>query len=336
MIAYAGVDLGGTNLRGVVVDRQGEILAQDRRAVGESRAPDAVCRVMAELVHELREQVGIEALAGVGVGAAAWIDRRTGWVRRAPNLGWVDVDLQGALGAALGPGSPPPELVNDLTAVTYGEWRAAAGAGSGVDDLLCVFVGSGLGSGMVLGGRLYEGASGVAGELGHVTVVDGAQGGSGARECGCGRRGCVEAYVGGRYLEARVCGEIVEESGAAYALAIQASHDRGAGGTVTCTDIEAGYRAGDSDCRALWDEAAEHLGQAVAIGVQLLDPAVVVLGGGVMDAAPSYRRLAVEAFERRCPAGLRAGLRVRPAALGGASGAIGAALLARDRRVAAT
>ena len=200
-------------------------------------------------------------------------------------------------------------LRNDLTAVTYGEWRC--GAATDARDVLCVFVGSGLGSGMVVDGRLYEGASGLAGELGHVTVVDGPEG----WECGCGRAGCVEAYVGGRYLEARA--RLPPPDGLG---------DAGA----TCSSLDQAYRRGDPAAVRLWEQAADRLGQALTIGIQLLDPEVVVLGGGALDAAPNYRDLALAALRRRCPPAMLEGTPVVPAALGPLAGALGSALLARD------
>ena len=179
---------------------------------------------------------------------------------------------------------------------------------------------------MVIDGRLYQGSAGMAGELGHVSFEDGDE----ALPCGCGRRGCVEAYVGGRYLEGRVRRALAAGSGFS---AVAAAGERAGRGPdeVTCHDVEAAYAEGDPDAVAIWTEAADRLGRALAVGVQIVDPAMIVLGGGVMGAAPSYRSLALEAFERHCPEGLRGHVALRPSALGGQAGVIGAALLARDR-----
>ena len=333
MTTYAGIDLGGTNLRGVVVDARGVVLTEERIAVGADRDPASVCARIADCIASMASRLG-GSVDGVGVGIAAWLDNESGRVRRAPNLGWVDVDVRGLLGQALtdtldAAAASRVVTVNDLTAVTYGEWQAGAAAGE--SDVLCVFVGSGLGAGLVLDGRLYEGASGGAGELGHVTVDDAPD----ARSCGCGRTGCVEAYVGGRYLELWVRSQAAdaELSGTPKfpgAVEVGASLGRGID-ALTCSDVEGGFGRGDSDCVALWNHAADSLGKALALAVQLLNPHVVVLGGGVMTAAPSYRRLALEAFERRCPPGLRVGVEVRAPRLGGNAGAVGAALLGRDR-----
>jgi glucokinase len=315
--AHIGIDLGGTHLRGVVLDEATGSIAEELLAVGQDRAPEAVADRLAELVGRLLAAEGAAEgaeIAGVGIGVAAWLNGQTGVVHNAPNLGWRDVPLRDLLASRL---DLPFRLVNDLTAITYGEWKM--GAARGATNLLCVFVGSGLGAGLVLGGQLHEGATGIAGELGHITVEpDG-------RPCNCGRRGCLEAYVGGHYLEERV-----REAAAAggHAGALQA-----AGGQVediTCTALEVAWRNGDPDARALYEEAARWLAIGLGTAIQVLNPDTLVLGGGVMGACPGYRSLALEALHQDCPSAMLHPCHLVPPKLGRLSGAMGAALLARE------
>ncbi len=324
MKAYAGVDLGGTNLRAVLIDTGGQVICHRESPVGPDRRPEALCdriaNVILDLVSSPPAPPGLE-LGGVGVGVAAWLERDTGRVRVSPNLGWRDVPIGDLLRQAI---DGPVLVVNDLAAVTYGEWQA--GAAREMRDVLCVFVGSGLGAGLVIDGRLYQGSAGMAGELGHVSVDDADD----ALPCGCGRKGCVEAYVGGRYLEGRIRAALAEGSG--FSAVAEAARRAGRGpDEITCHDVETAYVQGDPDSVAIWTEAADRLGRALAVGVQVVDPGMVVLGGGVLGAAPSYRSLTLEAFKRHCPEGLRAHVALRSSALGGQAGVLGAALLARDR-----
>ena len=197
-----GVDLGGTNLRVAAVEG-GAIARRQQIVLGEARDVDAVVAAIAGLVAAV---AGDLAVAPVGVGVAAMLADRRGTVVNAPNLGWRDVAFGAALAARLGP-RHPLGVYNDVNAIAYGE--LGAGAGRGARDLLAVFVGTGLGAGVIASGALVEGASNCAGELGHVKVAAG----PGAAPCGCGARGCVEAYVGGAALLARIRRELAGVTG---------------------------------------------------------------------------------------------------------------------------
>ena len=299
MSELVGIDLGGTNIRGVRIDSFGRAVAEHRVPVGQDRTPEAIVEVVRGVVDRLGG--ANEGVIGVGIGVAAWLDTSTGHIHNAPNLGWTDVGFAALVRERLG---RPAIVVNDLSAVTYGEWKAGAGIES--THLLCVFVGSGLGTGMVIDGALYEGACGLAGELGHIPVV------ADGHPCGCGRRGCLETYVGGRYLEARLRAETGDAS-------------------ITCTDVEIAYRNGNAEARARWEEAARWLAIGLTTAIQVLNPDTLVLGGGVMNGCPGYRSLTLEHLHNTCPPALLSPTRIVPPKLGDLSGAIGAALLARDR-----
>lgn len=288
-----GLDIGGTNARAAVIERASGKVASSAKALLPERSVAAVVKTAAELVTKLGAQLPAEAPVGVGVAGMV----RGDVVVNAPNLGWRDVDLGGPLRAALG---RPVKLVNDLSAAAWGEFMA--GAAKGATDSFTVFVGTGVGSAIISNRQLVSGASGVAGEFGHLKLV--AEGG---RACGCGEHGCLEAYMGGAKLT-----EWMTESGL----------------SGTPSDLERLALQGETIAKGLYDFAVGHLALAIANQVTVLNPGVVVLGGGVLTKCPGMvRRLTDVVFSRACAAA-RANLRVELAALGDDSGLVGAALLA--------
>jgi glucokinase len=307
---FVGVDLGGTNARAALIDLTGggRIVAE-RRAVVVDRSPTAVADLVAEQVRALAP----EGAAGVGVGFAGMLRGWSGVVANSPNFGWREVDFRALLRARLG---AVVELYNDLNAIAYGE--SAFGAGRGARDVLCIFVGTGIGAGMVTDGRLYIGATHLAGEFGHMKVVRGPS----ARRCGCGQRGCIEAYASGRNLAQRAH----EELGAgARSLAVELAG--GAIERVHAGHIDEAVRRGDAWATALWSEVAPLLGMSIANAVTLLNPGRVVLGGGVWEGAPELKRRALATYAEtvNAPSGEAAVL--VDSALGDTSGVRGAAAL---------
>ncbi len=315
-----GVDLGGTNARAAVVDADtGEIIAAHKEPLRE-RSPERVVAVVHHAIAEAARAAGVApgACGPVGVGVAGQCLGATGVVLNAPNLGWRDVAFGELLGAAVG---APVRIANDLSVAAWGERRF--GAAKGIDDVVLVFVGSGVGSGLILGGRLHEGAQGVAGEFGHVKVRP-ARPGTAPRRCGCGQVGCLEAYTSGVNVAARVREEIA--AGAQTGVLALAGGDPA---RVNASLVDAAYRAGDPYARALWDEVAELLGTAIGGLVTVLNPARLILGGGVLLGSEALDRLVRARFEASVSASALKGLTVEHAWLGDDAGVIGAAVLGR-------
>lgn len=330
-----GVDLGGTNLR---VAAFAELAAQARAAqaagsartiapaasrkqkVGVDRGVPAVSERIAAAVDEVLAEAGADddAPIAVGVGLAAMLADRRGTVARSPHLDWTDVAFGPALAARLGP-RRPLGVYNDVNAVAYGEY--GVGAGAGARDVLVAYVGTGIGGGLIADGRLIEGATNCAGELGHVKVVLG----PGAARCACGGRGCVEAYVGGTYLQARARAELA--AGATSAAVALAGGDPQ---QVHPGHVDRAAAAGDPWASALWDEVAPLLALALGNAVTVLNPERLVLGGGMLGNTPALRARAVALLDGVCPAALRRPLTVIDAVLGDDAGIVGAALLASD------
>ena len=313
-----GVDLGGTTARAAVVDRDsGEIVASHKEP-HRDRAPAAVVETVA---HAIEEALGGEgrqprSFGQIGIGVAGQCLGRTGVVLNAPNLGWLDVPLGRLLEQRLG---VSVRIVNDLSAAAWGERRF--GAARGVDDAVLVFVGSGVGSGLILGGRLHEGARGVAGEVGHVKVRP-MRATTAPRRCGCGQIGCLEAYTSGMNIAARVREELAAGAASRISELVRGDLTR-----VSASVVDEASLQGDPYARALWQEVAELLGNGIASVVTLLNPGRVILGGGVLLGCPELRRLVDEVFHQRVSRSAAVDLVLERAFLGDDAGVIGAALL---------
>ncbi len=305
-----GIDLGGTTARVAVVSTAGERVATTKATL-DDRAPHAVVRTLAELTRACLAQVPSVQVDACGVGAAAQLEGDTGLVRVAPNLGWRDVALGQLLSEAVG---RPVRVFNDLSAAAWGELKA--GAALGARDVLVVFVGTGVGSAIIAGGKLLQGARGAAGELGHVKVeTDG-------RACGCGERGCLEAYAGGHHLIAQM-----QEAAASTEPTALRAHDAA---RLTPALLEALATSGDAAARRIYDRAAQHLGFSIANALTLLNPEQLVLGGGVLSRCPALVERIRQAVQSKTAWVSRRALKISTASLGDDSGLVGAALLALE------
>lgn len=305
-----GIDLGGTFARAAVVDGQGQVLAAARTALSE-RSPAAVVESISQAAAEAVRAAGTP-VERAGVGAAGQIHRDSGILAVGPNLGWRNVPLGSMLQDRLG---FPVRLVNDLSAAAWGELHA--GAGRGAQDILVCFVGSGVGSAIIANGQLLGGAGGVAGELGHVKMVPG------GRLCGCGELGCLEAYAGGHNLITQT--RELMATGRSNTLMELTDGDPA---RITPVTLERAAELGDPDAREVYERASNFLALAVANMVTLLNPARLILGGGVLTHCPGLRLRLVEGVQTYSTRTSREGLFVADAELGDDSGLIGAALLA--------
>ncbi|MCI0673301.1 MAG: ROK family protein, partial [Myxococcaceae bacterium] len=310
-MATLGIDLGGTYARAAVVDANGTILAADKVALSE-RSPTAVVESIAGAVAAALKLASDVPVSAIGVGAAGQLQGETGIIRVAPNLGWRDVPLGALLAQRFG---RPVRVVNDLSAAAWGELKV--GSGRGAQDLFVVFVGSGVGSAIIANGQLVTGASGVAGEFGHIKVVPN------GRLCGCGERGCLEAYAGGRNLIAQLQEAI---DGARPTLLKQLAAEPGPR-PLAPTLLETAADAGDPVALEIFERAADSLALAVANQVTVLNPARLVLGGGTLARMPGLKRHILAGVLAYTLTVSREALTITDAELGDDSGIIGAALL---------
>jgi len=308
-----GVDIGGTKVAGGVVAADGTLLDTARRATpGSSVAEteDAIVAVVEELAGRH------DALVGVGVGAAGWFDRTGDTVLFSPHLAWRNSTLRKDLAARL---QRPLWVGNDADAAAWAEYRY--GAARGASLALMITLGTGIGGGIVIDGRLQRGAHGVAGEWGHMRVVpDG-------RLCACGNRGCWEQYASGTAL-----GQTAREVALTSPAAAGRLLERAGGRAELLTGEDVAQTAADGDPLALElvTEVGTWLGQGIADLAAVLDPEVVVIGGGVSVLGETVLGPARARLERALPGrGFRPGPRIVAAALGPTAGLIGAADLVR-------
>ena len=309
-----GIDIGGTKIAAGVVDEQGRILARHRVATA-ARDAEQVEETVAALVLELREEYDIEA---VGIGAAGFVDEKRSRVNFAPNLGWKDEPLRKAVEAVVG---IPVVVENDANEAAWAESRF--GAGRGLDYVVTVTVGTGIGAGIVLDGSLYRGRWGAAGEFGHLNVDPG------GRPCACGNRGCWEQYASGnalvreaRYLasERRAEAETLLDLGDGTPEGVQGLH------------VTQAARKGDPVALAAFDFVSRWLGQGMADVTAILDPECFVIGGGVSEAGDVLLASTVRAFSELVTGKEHRELpKIVIATLGNAAGLVGAADLARYR-----
>ena len=308
-----GVDLGGTKIRTALATLDGEVRAEVEVPTNAQAGYTRVLERIAETVEELRRQVGLTTKPlRVGLGAPGPLDPVRGIVHVAPNLGWRNVSLVSDLAKLTG---VPVFLENDANLAAIGEFTY--GAGKGTRDMIYLTVSTGIGGGLILGGRLYRGAGYGAGEIGHITLLpDGPL-------CSCGNRGCLEALASGTAI-AREARELIGKGGGQSILALAG----GAEDAVTAKTVARAAYQGDAEAKALFDKAARWLGVGIAAAANLLNPAVVVLGGGVMkSAALFWGRLEEEVAARVLP-GTREVLRLKRAELGKRSGVLGAVAFA--------
>lgn len=308
-----GVDVGGTKVAAGVVDESGAVLARTRRPTPSGSAKE-VERTIGEVVAELRSGHDVEA---VGIGAAGYVDAARSRVIFAPNLAWRDEPLRDEVAALVG---LPVFVENDANAAAWAEHRF--GAGRGERDLLCITAGTGIGGGLVLDGRLFRGAFGIGAEFGHLQLVPG------GRRCGCGQRGCFEQYCSGRALlhAAREIADVQREWGARL-LELGGGTPEG----IESRHVTTAAQEGDPAALACFEEIGLALGEGLAILAAVLDPGLIVLGGGLAEAGDLLLGPATRVFTERLPGtGHRPQARLTLAAFGNEAGLIGAADLARQ------
>ncbi len=303
-----GIDLGGSKLRAGLLSQSGQLAGRLEIQTEAWKGPASVLANLKGLITQLLDSTDRSRVAGIGIAAAGQIHPKTHAVVYAPNLDWHDVPVREEIESAFG---LPTYVENDVRAAAWGEYRF--GVGRGAQSLIAVFVGTGVGSGAVMDGLLLHGFNNVAGELGHTQVVkDGLL-------CGCGQRGCVEAYASGSGFVRRL--------EAALGAGVATSLHQATGGEparLTAGLVARDAAQGDRFAREIWAEAEQYLGMALANYVTLLNPELVVLGGGVMITVPALADALAERV-RALTTVLARSVRVERAALGDSAGIFGAA-----------
>ena len=315
-----GVDLGGTSLRALAVNGKNKILSTEKTPTNRLQRPSGLIADIAGVVREAIRSAGLtpQAIRAVSVGAPGPTDPKSGVVHAAPNLGWREVALGTTLRARL---RIPVLVENDVHVGAIGEY--ALGAGRGARNLVAIFVGTGIGGAIITGGRLFEGSTGGAGEVGHtVLLADGPI-------CGCGKRGCAEALASRTAMEREVRAAIKSGHKSLVLRIMKETHHT----RMTSSVVVRALKRNDKVMRKVMKGAQYYLGILVANMVNLLDPERVVIGGGIAarlgeDFVAPIRLTAYQHFLR--PKDVRR-VKIVGGELGDNAGPLGAVVLARQR-----
>lgn len=315
-----GIDLGGTKILAAVVGPDGSIVGEAKKKTKPELGPEGVVGRIVSVANEAVTAAGLrmKSIAAVGIGAPSPASPITGMVFNAPNMpGWIDVPLGDMLSQRL---SLPVVVDNDVNLGTLGEY--VYGAGKGCRNMVGIFVGTGVGGGLILDGQVVRGARFAAGEVGHTVILpDGPL-------CGCGKRGCLEALASRTAIERDVRAALAEGRQSVLAELMQADNDRLTSGT-----IKLALDQGDAVMMEVVGRAQVYLGLLVGNLVNILDPEIIVFGGGVIEALGDSFLDPVRATAQPCFLAQRDAdkIRIVPATLGDHAGVLGAAVLARTR-----
>lgn len=307
-----GVDLGGTKLETALVDANGQILSVQKEPTQAAKGPEKVIDNIVASMERCHSETSVGNAIALGVGIAGQIDFQ-GVVLHSPNLRWRNVPLKKKLEERL---ETPVVVINDVKAAVWGEWRF--GSGRNVDDLVALFVGTGIGGGVISGGEMIVGCSNTAGELGHITIV------SEGRKCHCPNLGCLEAYAGGWAIAERAQAAVRDDPTAGKRLISLAGYIE----HITAATISQAYREGDQLAQQLVNETATFLASGVVGIVNAFNPCLLVLGGGVIEGISDLVFKVEKIARTRALESAVENLRIVKAALGGNAGVVGAAALA--------
>lgn len=313
-----GIDLGGTKILIALVNREtGEVLAHVKKKTKKEKGSQNIIRKMLEGIEELITSSGkkFNEISSIGVGAAGQIDRENGIIIAAPNLDCFNLDIKKILSDRF---NIPVFVGNDVEIAAIGEQKF--GAGKDCDDFVCVFVGTGVGSSVIKKGEIIYGATGTAGEIGHI-IVD-----LNGRPCACGAHGCLEAYASRSAIEKRIEGALKKGRKSAILDYLEP------GKSITSSMIQKSIEREDELVLQCVTEASEYLSGGLASIINFINPKLIILGGGLIEAVDYfYQKTIKKAKSKSLPVPAEKIL-FKKAMLGDYSGVIGAAFL-EDRKL---
>ena len=308
-----GIDLGGTKiLTGIVNKGSGEVLYSIKQKTGKEKDAESIVEKLKFSIKEIIEtsHFDIAQIDSIGIGAPGQVDREKGILVSAPNLNCENLNLKAILEREF---FIPTFIGNDVEIATLGEMKF--GAGKGFNDFVCIFVGTGVGSGIAQNGKVRHGATGTAGEIGHI-IVD-----AGGRPCGCGGNGCLEAYASRTAIEARIMGAL--KKGRASVITDYMRDDR----AISSKMIKKALDHHDELITHVLFEASDYLSNGLATIINFYNPELIVLGGGLIDAVDEfYERTITKAKAKALPLPASK-IQFRKAKLGDFSGVVGACFL---------
>lgn len=308
-----GIDLGGTKiLIGLVEKESGKVVSHIKKKTKKEKGPENIVRKMVEGVEELLEESGksFTEISSIGIGSAGQIDRKNGIIIGAPNLDCYNLNLKEILQDKF---NIPVFVGNDVEVATIGEQKF--GAGKGCADFVCVFVGTGIGSAIVKNGHIIYGATGTAGELGHI-IVD-----LNGRPCACGAHGCLEAYASRSAIETRIEGALKKGRKSCISEYLEE------GKVITSSMIRKSIEREDELVTQCVSEASEYLSGGLASVINLINPELIILGGGLIEAVDYFYKQTIKKAKSKSLPVPAEKIRFSKTILGDYSGVIGAALL---------
>jgi glucokinase len=313
---FVGVDLGGTKILAGVFDEKLNCLGRNKMSTKPERGSDEVIERIARSVRDAIDECDLDfkQLRGVGVGAPGAIDVAAGRVIFAPNLQWQDVPLKKILEKDMG---VPVSIENDGNSAMLGVFEAELA--SKPRHVIGIFIGTGIGGGIILDGKLYSGSGGTAGEIGHMVIE------VGGPKCNCGNRGCFEALASRTAIFRKIHAAV--KDGQKTLLTEMLGPELS---DLRSGDLRKAIRKGDSFVEKIIEEAAEYTGIAVANFMNIFNPQTIVLGGGVIDAlGDEMMAIIIETAEDYALNGTSKGIEIVASKTGDDAGIIGAAVLAR-------
>lgn len=308
-----GIDLGGTKILIALVDRNtGEVLEHVKKKTKKDKGPKNIIRKILEGIEELIENSGktFDEISSIGVGAAGQIDRKNGVIIAAANLDCYDLNLKKILTEKF---DIPVYVGNDVEIATIGEQKF--GAGKDCNDFVCIFVGTGVGSAIVKDGKIIIGATGTAGEIGHI-IVD-----LNGRQCSCGAHGCLEAYASRSAIERRIEGALKKGRKSCILDYLET------GKSITSSMIQKSIEREDELVLQCVTEASEYLSGGIASIINFINPELIILGGGLIEAVDYFYQKTIKKAKAKSLPVPAEKIQFKKAMLGDYSGVIGAAFL---------
>ena len=308
-----GIDLGGTKILIALVDKNtGEVLEHVKKKTKKDKGPKNIIRKMLEGIEELIEISGktFDEISSIGVGAAGQIDRENGIIIAAANLDCYDLNLKKILTEKF---NHPVYVGNNVEIATIGEQKF--GAGKDCKDFVCVFVGTGVGSAIVKDGKIITGATGTAGEIGHI-IVD-----LNGRQCSCGAHGCLEAYASRSAIERRIEGALKKGRKSCILDYLET------GKSITSSMIQKSIEREDELVLQCVTEASEYLSGGIASIINFINPELIILGGGLIEAVDYFYQKTIKKAKAKSLPVPAEKIQFKKAMLGDYSGVIGAAFL---------
>lgn len=307
---YIGVDLGGTSIKVGICNEQGELIHKFEGPTGTESGSEVVTENIAQYVRKIVQDSSCswDQVAGIGAGIAGFMDIPAGFIKLSPNLGWRNVPIKQILEQKL---NKTVKIDNDANVAALGE--AWSGAGAGIPNVVCYTLGTGVGGGIIIDGKIYQGFNGSAGELGHMSVVPDLE----AIQCGCGQMGCLETVSSATGI-IRMAKDAVERGDRTSLAGVE---------TIMAKDVADAARNGDEVALRIINRAAYYLGRSMATIAVVINPQRFIIGGGVSKAGEILFEPIRQIFRKYTPEAAQDGVEIVPAVLGNDAGVVGAAAL---------